>query len=593
VVNNLSPIYGSADFTGRVSKLSGHDFSTAVDVIDGLPRSAENHMTFAAVFARDRNLYFSQGGNTNHGAPAAGIFNNRAESALSAAILTADVRSPGFQGLSSVEVFAPGTRNAYGLTSHGNGLLYVLDQGGDVGFGGRPDPDGSGAIINVPASQQDELSVLRAGHYYGHPNPARNQLAFQADLPDGTPHQAPMLKFPLTAIATGLAAYDSAANNGALLDRLIVTTFGDDDLHYVQLAADGLRLAGNGVITGDFANPLAVTVGADGTIYVLEAGASLGYGGAGPARITILEPAVPALGAWSAKAQMPIARSEHAAVAIGSKIYVIGGDASDGKPSSSMVIYDTAADIWKMGRPYPGVPVNHPAAAVVDDRLYVFGGLEQWPEPALAAVWMYDPVADVWSQRTPMPRARGAMASAVFGGKVYLFGGLADGEAVSDVTIYDPGNDQWEDLSISLPMPTPRDHVPAAVSPGGLIYVVGGRMKDIDHVTGVVEAFDPIERRWLTGYAPLPTPRGGNVAATLHGRIIVSGGEGAHGSTGTFNQVEEYDPVTNTWRTLQPMPGGRHGTAAVVVNNVMYVPGGGAVAGDHQTTDMQAFSLAP
>ena len=79
--------------------------------------------------------------------------------------------------------------------------------------------------------------------------------------------------------------------------------------------------------------------------------------------------------------------------------------------------------------------------------------------------------------------------------------------------------------------------------------------------------------------APIPTARGGIAAAVLNGRIVVVGGEGnAADPNGVFSQVEAFDPATNRWSILTPLPVGRHGTGAAAVGDVLYLPGGA----DHQ-----------
>jgi hypothetical protein len=129
--------------------------------------------------------------------------------------------------------------------------------------------------------------------YYGHPNPARGQYEWKADLADGTPHVPPMTEFPLPAVVTDLGEYTSAANGGLLQGHLLLPGFLDDNIYWVALSANGQSVTGQGVLAGGFQNPLALTVGPDGTIYVLEAGASLEFSGFGPAKLTALIPETP------------------------------------------------------------------------------------------------------------------------------------------------------------------------------------------------------------------------------------------------------------------------------------------------------------
>lgn len=71
------------------------------------------------------------------------------ENYYSAAVLVAYINKPGFNGTitydadddgtpvggSGVEIFTSGNRNAFGITLHSNGNLYVTDNGPNLGYG--------------------------------------------------------------------------------------------------------------------------------------------------------------------------------------------------------------------------------------------------------------------------------------------------------------------------------------------------------------------------------------------------------------------------------------------------------------------------
>jgi hypothetical protein len=61
----------------------------------------------------------------------------------------------------------------------------------------------------------------------------------------------------------------------------------------------------------------------------------------------------------------------------------------------------------------------------------------------------------------------------------------------------------------------------------------------------------------------------------VNGELWVFGGEVPvlHG------EVEVYNPVINTWRSLPDMPTPRHGISASVIGNRIYLPGGGLIQG--------------
>lgn len=69
----------------------------------------------------------------------------------------------------------------------------------------------------------------------------------------------------------------------------------------------------------------------------------------------------------------------------------------------------------------------------------------------------------------------------------------------------------------------------------------------------------------------MPNPRGGHAAVVLDGRIHLLGGGN---SVSTIADHSEYDPATDSWRELAPLPRSEGSPAAVVVDGKIYVIGG-------------------
>ncbi|MFZ1096012.1 MAG: hypothetical protein WAN75_43485, partial [Xanthobacteraceae bacterium] len=88
--------------------------------------------------------------------------------------------------------------------------------------------------------------------------------------------------------------------------------------------------------------------------------------------------------------------------------------------------------------------------------------------------------------------------------------------------------------------------------------------------------------KWASA-APLPTPRSGLAGAYYHGLILVLGGELPPDHT--FSENEGYDPKTDGWITLTPMPHGRHGFGGSVIGENAYFVGGSLNPGGRGTTD--------
>ncbi|MEW5854417.1 MAG: kelch repeat-containing protein [Myxococcota bacterium] len=287
-------------------------------------------------------------------------------------------------------------------------------------------------------------------------------------------------------------------------------------------------------------------------------------------------------GGWVPRADMANGpRQETAVAALGGEIYVVGGFDEANAVVADVEAYDPATDTWRTIAPLPE-PLHHCNAAAVDGRLYVVGCLGGGNFGATGITLEYDPAANMWTTRAPMPAGteRGSSAVGVVRSKVYVAGGLR-GSSVTDFSSYDTATNTWEILP---PMPVPRDHLVGGAV-GDTFYALGGRSP----LTARVDAFSTSTGQW-SERASGPTARAGTAAAVLDGVIYVFGGEGNSADPlGIFNDTEAYDPATDSWRVLRVMRTPRHGTGAAAVGSAIYVPGGATVQGFGAVATMEMF----
>jgi N-acetylneuraminic acid mutarotase len=307
--------------------------------------------------------------------------------------------------------------------------------------------------------------------------------------------------------------------------------------------------------------------------------------GAPPATATAQEgggslAGLPELEGWAMAAALIEPRSEQSVVELNGKVYVIGGYPHDRIPSSVVQIYDVATGRWGFGPPIP-IELHHAPAAVVDGVIYVLGGEYQgagtgMPAVFLNTVFAFDPAVGQWEPRAPMPTSRSGGGAAVVDGKIYVAGGRPPGG--NDFAVYDPARDTW---TVLPDLPTGRNHLGMGAI-DGLIYVAGGRFGGnfASERTAVVEVYNPADNTWSTRRS-MPSPRGGVAAVVANGCLFVIGGEGNYSDPrGLSVENEAYDPRSDTWIALAPMPTPTHGlVGAAFVDGLIFLPGGSVSQG--------------
>ena len=112
----------------------------------------------------------------------------------------------------------------------------------------------------------------------------------------------------------------------------------------------------------------------------------------------------------------------------------------------------------------------------------------------------------------------------------------------------------------------------AAVGYNGKIYRFGGYTDTTGTITitNAVEVYDPSTDSW-TNVSPMPTSRANLTAAEAGGSIYVIGG---YSGTSDLNTVEAYDPSANAWTTKASLPEALSYAKAVSLNGKVYVTGG-------------------
>ncbi|HTK05469.1 MAG TPA: kelch repeat-containing protein [Candidatus Eisenbacteria bacterium] len=270
---------------------------------------------------------------------------------------------------------------------------------------------------------------------------------------------------------------------------------------------------------------------------------------------------------WSNAAPMPTPRSEVASASIGQKIYVIGGIDGFARTSSVVEVFDAKENAWTKLKPLPK-GVHHSSAIAVGGKIYVFGGLTGLGGTPVDSLYIYDPDKDQWSRGKDLPDAVGGSALVNEDGRVHMLGGRSIGSDVDSHYIYNIADNGWDSGPELI---SGREQFGAALF-GRKLYVFGGSQGGVLYNTDAVEVLD-LDRGIWDPAATMPLKRSDMAVISQDGKVFVFGGEGP---TTTFDQVDVYDQKSDHWTTIkEKMPSARHGLAGAYVNGSFFLIGGG------------------
>jgi N-acetylneuraminic acid mutarotase len=153
---------------------------------------------------------------------------------------------------------------------------------------------------------------------------------------------------------------------------------------------------------------------------------------------------------------------------------------------------------------------------VIDHKLYMVTHCRDFDQCSFPGRWLlrYDPATDTWTELATPPRDVSGGVGGVIGNKFYV-GARFNQPEVLDV--YDAATNTWTQRTTNLAV---RSAAASSVMDGKL-YMIGGRRVNADGTTTAVRTtsvYDPATNRW-TNVAPMPSTRAGMAAA----KVFVNG----------------------------------------------------------------------
>jgi hypothetical protein len=269
---------------------------------------------------------------------------------------------------------------------------------------------------------------------------------------------------------------------------------------------------------------------------------------------------------WSAGPDLPSIGVRLAGVFFpaNGKFYGMGGRSSDvaGNEFTHPFEYDPVANTWTTkSATYPDIQVNNMACGVLNDAgtdyIYCVGGSAiGLPNMATDRVFRYDPVTDTLSTvAAPWPGALGTTLPGGFtisANKLYILGGfnIPGGNGTSQIWEFTPTTNVW--VLKNAVLLVPLGYIPTTTI-GSLIYTGGGSDITGGVLTDTTNSFvyNPVADTIAT-ITSIPRATGETRALNFNGLMLVMGG--GRTAPNPSNEVDIYDPVSNTWSVGAPVP---------------------------------------
>jgi|GEM_PF-2860954 len=205
-----------------------------------------------------------------------------------------------------------------------------------------------------------------------------------------------------------------------------------------------------------------------------------------------------------------------------------------------------------------------------------------------------------WSKGASLPVLQSEWDGAAIGDSLFVVGGEQKRTPQTDASkpadelwIYDAKTDKWTQ---GANMPGGRNH-PAVVSLDGLLYVFGGYpLSCCDNYpwpygSETAWQYNPKTNAWKV-LTPMPRKMGAGMAAAFDGKIYVMAGTDS-GQFHSIAAVHEYDPAADSWRARASMANAREHVKGAVVDSLIYVIGGHSKPGAQKVNQASVEAYSP
>jgi len=262
----------------------------------------------------------------------------------------------------------------------------------------------------------------------------------------------------------------------------------------------------------------------------------------------------------------------------GDKFYIVGGNpaGATGTYYNTIYRYDPVAATWNTTLATKTTALGWVTASLVRGVIYVIGGHNN-SNAFVGTNEAYNIAGNTWATRLARPIAAGCHEQLVYRDSlIYCLGGYTT-TGVNTVNIYNTFTNTW---AVGTALPAPFD-MGGACMIRDTMYIIGGLNRPASAaytnvIRGAINPATPTTITW-TSQAALPVPNCINGTTALGGKGYMLGG--FENLSTVTSALQEYDPATNTFATLDPYGytiARNHYLSARPSENALYVFGGDA-----------------
>ena len=217
-------------------------------------------------------------------------------------------------------------------------------------------------------------------------------------------------------------------------------------------------------------------------------------------------------------------------------------------PLEHIYIYEPDTDTWVEGPKIPEARRRGAAGCTIheDGWIYIVGGIVDGHHSGTQA-WLdrVNPQTGDWEILPDAPNKRDHAPCAIVDNKLYFFGGRETGRhngkdfdalfshTIADVDVYDLDKHAWETHEAPLPIQTAAGG--AGVISNKIHYVGGENERQLAY--SEMQIFDPSMQEWKLG-PPLNRGRHGTNCCVLDNKIWIAAGSGNRGGEPELTSIE-------------------------------------------------------